>query len=154
MASSLSKKWIDRFTDLAKTVSSWSKDPSTKVGAVITKGNRIISVGYNGPPPELPDEWALSTRDIKVSCTIHAEHNAIEFSKKSKLKGCSLFITHPPCDRCATLIVKKKIKEVYFFDLDADMRKRWNCDAAEEILCRGNVKIVKIGIDSVPHHSV
>jgi dCMP deaminase len=43
--------WDLRFLTLAKTVSTWSKDPSTKVGAVIVdKNRRVVSLGYNGFP--------------------------------------------------------------------------------------------------------
>jgi len=43
-------KWALRFLGLASYISKWSKDPSTKVGAVIAQGNRIVSLGYNGFP--------------------------------------------------------------------------------------------------------
>jgi len=44
------EKWDNRFLDLCEHVSEWSKDPSTKVGAVITEGIHIVSIGYNGLP--------------------------------------------------------------------------------------------------------
>ena len=44
----MSAKWDTRFLGLATHISAWSKDPSSQVGAVITDGNRIISLGYNG----------------------------------------------------------------------------------------------------------
>ena len=62
--------------ELAKHVSSWSKDPSTKVGAVIANGKKLLSVGFNGFPPQIEDkeEW-LNDRPTKYSQTIHAEIN-------------------------------------------------------------------------------
>ena len=40
-------KWDRRFMDMATLVSMWSKDPSTKCGAVIVDPmNRIVSVGH------------------------------------------------------------------------------------------------------------
>ena len=61
-------KWDYRFLDLAEFISSWSKDPSTKVGAVIVdKNNRIVSVGYNGFPKHIEDNDRLKERDIKYN---------------------------------------------------------------------------------------
>ena len=45
------EKWDRRFMDMARLVASWSKDPSSQVGAVITRGKFVISVGFNGFPP-------------------------------------------------------------------------------------------------------
>ena len=43
-------KWDVRFMRMAHEVASWSKDPSTKVGCVLVKDRKIISMGYNGFP--------------------------------------------------------------------------------------------------------
>ena len=60
------KSWDTRFIDLAKLVSTWSKDPSTKVGAVITDdNNRVISLGYNGFPKNIQD---ISLRLVELVC--------------------------------------------------------------------------------------
>ena len=48
-------KWDVRFLKLAHEVASWSKDPSTKVGCVLVKGKKVISVGYNGLPMGIED---------------------------------------------------------------------------------------------------
>ncbi len=48
-------KWAKRFYQMAELVASWSKDPSTQVGAVITNQNRIVSVGFNGYPHGVSD---------------------------------------------------------------------------------------------------
>jgi len=54
-------KWDIRFLDLAKLVSTWSKDPSTKIGAVITdRDNKIVSLGYNGFPKKVADDDRLN----------------------------------------------------------------------------------------------
>lgn len=138
-------KWIKRFLNLAKNeVAQWSKDPSTKVAAVVAEGNRLISVGYNGAPPGLDDEFALRDRETKIACTIHAEHNAMDFSGREYLNGCTLYITHPPCDRCAAQIIKRRVSRVVYIDPDPEMRKRWNCDFSEHMLIRAGVDIVKV----------
>lgn len=109
-----SAKWDKRFLELAKLVGSWSKDPSTKVGAVITDDyNRIVSVGYNGFPIGVEDsEERLFDRDKKYDIIIHGEINAILSASRS-VKGCTLY-TWPfqPCSRCASLIIQSGITRV------------------------------------------
>lgn len=107
-------KWAFRFLDLASYVARWSKDPSTKVGAVIAKGNRIISLGYNGFPSGIEDreEW-LNNRPIKLEIVVHAEENAILFARTS-LVGCSIFINRIPCPRCMSKIIQSGISSVFY----------------------------------------
>lgn len=122
-------KWDQRFLEMAKLVSTWSKDPSTKVGAVITdSNNRVISVGYNGFPKHIKDdEDLLKDRSIKLSTTIHAETNAILFSN-TNLEGCSIY-TYPfmPCSNCASLIIQSGITRVITISNDSDLERfqRW-----------------------------
>lgn len=107
--------WDKRFMELAMYISEWSKDPSTKVGAVIVDENRrIVSTGYNGFPRGVVDsKERLENRDIKYRMVLHAEENAIMFAKQN-LQGCSLYVTTmPPCSHCAALIIQSGIKHVY-----------------------------------------
>lgn len=106
-------EWDIRFLDLAKLVSTWSKDPSTKVGAVITDANnRIISIGYNGFPQGIIDDSRLDDRETKYKMIVHGEMNAILFANKS-LNNCTLY-TYPfmPCPRCSAMIIQAGIKRV------------------------------------------
>ncbi len=75
-------KWAVRFFQMAELVGSWSKDPSTQVGAVITHGNRIVSVGFNGYPHGISDSADIDDREMKLLKTLHAEENAILFAKR------------------------------------------------------------------------
>ncbi len=108
----IDEKWQRRFVELARYTASWSKDPSTKVGAVIfDEDKRIISVGYNGLPKgvcDLPE--TLNDRDLKYKMIVHAEINAILFGKRN-LAGLYLS-TWPfmPCIRCATAVVQAGIR--------------------------------------------
>ena len=116
-------KWDSRFLDLAEFVSSWSKDPSTKVGAVITdENNRVISIGYNGFPKHIEDNTRLDDRDTKYKIIVHGEMNAILFASKS-LENCTLY-TYPfmPCPRCAGMIIQTGIKRVVSYN---NMPERW-----------------------------
>lgn len=106
-------KWDHRFLKLAEHISSWSKDPSTKVGAVITDDKEVVSLGYNGFPTEIFDfQERLENREIKYEYIIHAEMNALLFAKRSVF-GFTLY-TYPfmPCARCASMIIQAGIYRV------------------------------------------
>jgi dCMP deaminase len=95
-------KWDLRFLDMAKLVASWSRDPSTQTGAVITRPNKsVASVGFNGFPQKMSDDTNLyATRDEKYSRIVHCEMNALMFAPE-KVDGYTLY-TFPfiSCDRC------------------------------------------------------
>lgn len=108
--------WHTRGFKLAELVASWSKDPSTKVGAAIIRPDKTIaSVGYNGFPRGVnddPDKYA--DRPTKYMRTVHAEVNAI-LSAHSSVRGCTLYVTPlHPCSNCAAIIIQAGIKEVHF----------------------------------------
>tara|TARA_R100000278_G_C5462722_1_gene161509 strand:+ start:176 stop:610 length:435 start_codon:yes stop_codon:yes gene_type:complete len=129
------KKWDKRFLELAKLVGSWSKDPSTQVGAVIVDDNkRIVSIGFNGFPKGVKDsEKRLVDREEKYAIIVHAEANALMFANTS-VEGCTLY-TWPfqPCSRCAGLIVQSGIKRVVSVVHDESRWKK-NFDTSREIL--------------------
>lgn len=134
-------KWDYRFLDLAEFISSWSKDPSTKVGAVITDlNNRIISVGYNGFPQDIIDNERLTDRDTKYKIIVHGEMNAILFANRS-LEQCTLY-TYPfmPCPRCASVIIQTGIKRVVSYN---NMPDRWKEEfgLSMELFKEANVEI-------------
>ena len=91
--------WDQRFLEMARLAATWSKDPSSKVGAVITDGKRIVSLGFNGFPAGIDDDPSIyGHRERKYRRVLHAEQNAISFAKRD-LTGCTIYITHPPCAR-------------------------------------------------------
>lgn len=96
---------------MAKLVSTWSKDPSTKVGSVIVDSdNTVISVGFNGLPRRIQDtDQRLNNRDIKLKMIIHAEINAI-ITAKRPLNGATIY-TYPfmSCSQCAGMIIQSGI---------------------------------------------
>ena len=119
-------KWPVRFLDMADLVASWSKDPSTKVGAVITDTmNRVLGVGFNGLPRGVYDSFErLSDRETKLALTLHAEDNAITFAS-GDLRGASIYVTRPPCSHCAAKIVQSGIAAVYSPELPEGFAERW-----------------------------
>ena len=125
----MSEKWDTRMLQLAALTATWSKDPSTKVGAVITDGaNRVVSQGYNGLPRGVSDDPAiLADRDEKLRRTIHAEMNAVLFAGRS-VAGCTIYVTHPPCARCAAVLIQSGIARVVH--ADRALRPDWAADLA------------------------
>lgn len=141
-------KWDKRFLGLAEHVSNWSKDPSTKVGAVITDNqNRVISVGYNGFPRGVNDcEKILNDREKKYQRVIHAEPNAILFAERD-LTGCCIYtFPFPPCNNCSTLIIQSGIKRVVAPDASDELKERWkdSMAVAEEMFKEAGVELVII----------
>lgn len=106
--------WDFWLLGLAKYISTASKDPSTKVGAVIVdEDRRIVSLGYNGLPRGVDDsEERLTNRDLKYKLIVHAERNALLFARGS-IKGCTIY-TYPmmPCAVCASMVIQSGIKKV------------------------------------------
>lgn len=132
--------WQLRFLQLAEVIGTWSKDPSTKVGAVIVRPDKTIaSVGYNGFPRGTKD--AYTTRDDKLLRTVHAELNAI-LSAREPLHGYTIFISPLfPCANCAAAIIQSGIKHVV-----ARMgapRAEWQAsfDAAQSLFVQAEVTI-------------
>lgn len=104
-------KWDRRYLDLAWLVSSWSKDPSTKTGAVITKNNKIISLGFNGFARGIDDSVdRLNDRDIKYKMIVHCERNAMLFAAQD-LTGCTLYtVPFMSCAPCAAMVIQAGFK--------------------------------------------
>jgi len=124
----VNSKWDARFISMANLIASWSKDSSSKVGAVIAdENNRIVSLGYNGFAQTVSDDLAI-TREDKLAMSIHAEANAILFAKYIPSKS-RLYCTHFCCSQCASIIVQaKEIVEVVFAYPEgqvADYTRRW-----------------------------
>ncbi|MGF1774516.1 cytidine/deoxycytidylate deaminase family protein [Vibrio wakamikoensis] len=120
----MASKWAKRFIQMAELVGSWSKDPSTQVGAVITKQNRIVSVGFNGYPHGISDSAEVDERETKYLKTLHAEENAILFAKRD-LGGCEIWVTHFPCPNCAAKIIQTGISVVHCPAQTDDFLSRW-----------------------------
>ena len=140
------ERWDRRFIELAKLVSTWSKDPSSKVGAVVVDDkNRIVSVGFNGFPMGVEDtEERLNKRELKYELIVHAEANAILCSPKS-VSGCLIYVyPYLPCSRCAGAIIQSGIKEVVVEDLPIPERWVENFNLAKTILGEAGVMVRQI----------
>jgi dCMP deaminase len=139
-------KWDKRYLDLAKFIASWSKDPSTKCGAVIVnRYHQIVSIGYNGFPTNIADtEDRLNDRDIKLAITIHAERNALIFAKED-LHGCTLY-TWPMqcCSECAAMMIQVGIAR-HVAPIHVPARWQQSFDLANQIFAEADIQITYIG---------
>lgn len=121
------QKWDLRFLELAKLVSEWSKDPSTKTGAVIVRPDRsVVSLGFNGFARQMLDAQELyEDREIKYSRVIHCEVNALIQAKQS-VEGCTLY-TYPfiSCDRCVVQMIQAGITRFVSQSPSEDALTRW-----------------------------
>ncbi|MGH7744298.1 MAG: endonuclease domain-containing protein [Candidatus Dormibacteria bacterium] len=119
--------WDHYHINIAKMVSTKSKDPSTKVGAVITRPDHTIAgTGFNGFPRGMEDkpEW-LENRVEKYPRMIHAELNALLSCTDQHLKGYDCYGSFMPCDKCFVHLVNVGIKAFYFPKPTIDELTRW-----------------------------
>lgn len=121
----------DIYMDLAQNLSRKSHCVKAKVGAVISKDTRIVSLGYNGPPAgthNCDQEWPQDgcARDRKGGCSLalHAEANAILYASKNQItmEGATLYVTLSPCLACAKIIYTTGIKKVIYLDSYASFK--------------------------------
>lgn len=113
----ISSKWDERFMRLAREISTWSKDPSSKIGAVIVNEDRhILATGYNGFPRGIEDtEERLNDREQKYPKIVHAETNALMNALYNGVcvKGAAIYVYGlPVCPDCAKLIIQSGIKRI------------------------------------------
>ena len=115
----MKQKFVDAFMDCAERFAQLSTATRAKVGAIIVKDNRIISIGYNGMPSGWDNECEVHAFDNVMKTkpeVLHAETNAIAKVARSSesCEGATLFCTHLPCMDCAKLIYQSGISSVYY----------------------------------------
>lgn len=106
-------KWARRFLDVAQLVAQWSKDPSTKVGAVATDmDNRVLETGYNGLPRHVEDRAERMERPQKYLWTAHAEENLVAHAARDRLEGATVYVTHMCCASCTRMLINAGVARV------------------------------------------
>lgn len=121
------EKWDMRFLRLAREIASWSKDPSTQVGAVIVRPDKTIaSLGYNGFPRGIPDRpETYANREEKYRYIVHAEANAI-VSAREPLFGYTLYtLPLPVCQDCCKLALQAGIMRFVSLIPSPEQYQRW-----------------------------
>lgn len=144
----MSEKWDRRFMAMAEQVAGWSKDPSTQVGAILAKGKKFISLGFNGPPSGVDDAIIELGRDVKLRVTLHAELNAILEARRD-LAGCTIYTwPMPPCAQCAAAIIQAGITRVVSPEPTPEQYDRWDRDWA---LADAMYRDVGIAVEGLGH---
>lgn len=130
-------KWDRRFLELADHVAGWSKDPSTKVGAVIVNDdNIVVGLGYNGFPRGVLDlENRLLDREVKYQMVVHAELNAIlmagERAKGGTIYTVPTLVGNPAlCTECCKAVIQSGIKRTVCRVNKGPLPDRWAVMAA------------------------
>lgn len=121
---------INLYLDLAKTISQYATCTKLKVGCVLVKDSRILSLGYNGAArgePHCKDVGCdLIVVDGRESCkrSIHAEANALLNAAYvgASTKGATLFCTHTPCYECAKLLLNAGVMDIVANEIYEDAR--------------------------------
>ena len=142
-------KWDDRFMRLAREISTWSKDPSSQIGAVIVDDERrILSTGYNGFPRGIADtEERLNNKEEKYPRVVHAEMNALLSALYTgvSVKGATLYVWGlPVCADCTKSVSQAGIRRVvitYPEYAPEKWQKQWNELSRPMIEEVGNINI-------------
>lgn len=130
--------WDQYFIEIVKLTSQRSNCIKRKVGAIIVKDNRILSLGYNGTPCNIKNcfeggckrcykQWLNKSEHkgeyLDLCICLHAEENALLFMSKNDLEDSTIYITLFPCISCFKKILQCKIKRlVYLEDYNKEMQ--------------------------------
>ncbi len=146
----MNNKWDQRFLELSRLISTWSKDPSVKVGCVIADKKHVISLGYNGFAAGVSDcAERFADRSTKLDFMVHAESNAIALSR-GNLSGTTAYI-YPllPCSRCASQLINAGVTRIVVPNnaVDKDTLQRW---VGNFLLTRTILNEAGIVLDVIP----
>ena len=142
----MKEKYINAHMTVAETYASLSTAVRLKVGTIVVKDDRIISIGYNGMPSGWDNnceylEHRIAQEPLLKSKpeVLHAETNAIAKLARSSESGlgATMFITHAPCLDCAKLIYQTGISTVYY-------RNTYRENNGVEFLLKGGIDVKQI----------
>lgn len=149
------EKWDRRFLEVAKVVSGWSKDPSSKIGAVVVNDlGQIVGTGFNGFPRGVEDtEERYNDRELKYKLVAHAEFNAC-IQAGERARGSTLYV-YPGwgspcmCTDCTKIAIQSGIKRVVgaIREIDKEKLERW-----KESLALGQLMCDEAGIKTEQYH--
>ena len=111
----MKKRYAEAHMKVAYLYAELSYCERRKVGCVIVKDDRIISIGYNGTMSGwsncCEDEHGKTKPEVS-----HAEENAITklAASTESGEGASVFVTTAPCLPCSKMLANMKVNEVYY----------------------------------------
>lgn len=120
-------KWDRRYLELARHISSWSRDPSTRVGAVIVRNNKVVATGYNGFARDVDDDpERYLNRELKYKLIVHAEINAI-LQAGNDCEYAHIYVSAPfCCSDCVKTIIQSGITRIVVYDnTNPELLERW-----------------------------
>ena len=144
----MKSKHVTAYMKTAEIFAECSTARRAKVGAIIVKDDRIISIGYNG----MPSGWDNNCENevgvhkgepvLKTKPQVlHAEMNAISKVARSSesSQDAVMFLTHAPCHDCAKMIYQSGISSVYY-------RTAYRDNSGIEFLEQCNIPIKQIDV--------
>lgn len=123
--------WDEYFLKIAQLTSERSNCIKRKVGSIIVKNNRILSLGYNGVPSGMKNcfeggckrcfsQWESNKsnkgKDLDLCICLHAEENAMLFLSQNEMENSTIYVTLFPCISCFKKIIQCKIKRVVYIE--------------------------------------
>lgn len=138
-------KWDIRYMQLAKMVSTWSKDPRKKVGAIVTEDGYVYGMGFNGFPRGITDApHRLDNKELKNLLMIHAEENALHLAKGH---GDTVYV-YPclPCSHCLGILLTRGIKRIVTLPARPS-ETAWRQDLVLELAQEAGVEVTFIEED-------
>jgi dCMP deaminase len=111
----MKKRYLTAHMRVAYEYSTLSSCTRKKVGCILVKDDRIISIGYNGTPPGW-DNCCEDENNVTKPEVYHAESNAIAklAGSHESGKGATVFVTCAPCLDCAKLLAQMEVAEVFY----------------------------------------
>lgn len=155
------EKWDRRFLELAGVIASWSKDPSKKVGCVITGPEKqILATGFNGMPrnvnDNVDDRYETPTKYYYFE---HAERNAVFNAARHGvcLRGCTAYSTFITCSDCARALIQSGIYRLVVPGIEETIGKtKWteSWTHAYTMLIESGMKIDFVGTEKDYEHTI
>ena len=142
MVTSMKSSRLNAHLKAAKAYAELSHAKRLKVGAVLVKDDRIISVGYNGMPAGMDNECEVKLPDslfVTKPEVVHAETNAVAYAAKNGVAtdGCTMVVTHSPCFECSKLLLQAGVKRIFY-------EEEYRLTESLEFLRAGGIEVSKI----------
>jgi dCMP deaminase len=145
--------WDQYFLTIAKLTSERSNCIKRKVGCLVVKENRILSLGYNGTPRgtlncfeggcERCKNNSGSGTNLDLCLCLHAEENALFFVSKSDLQNSTMYVTLLPCISCTKKIIQCGIKRVVYISKYESVTTEMSCD----YMTQNGITVSQLSID-------
>jgi dCMP deaminase len=132
-------RWDNYFLHMALETAKMSKDPSTRVGAILVRKNTVLATGFNGFPIGIADDDRLHNREQKLEIVVHAEMNAVLAAARrgTAIEGSTIYVAAcngagdpgawggPPCARCTVECMQAGIIEYVSWPGKPELLTRW-----------------------------